>query len=71
MRSFAECDRYNPNDAEDRRMRRAMEAENARFRKQERAKLQQVRAVDDGKKERRIDGLLVKAVATRGKGVLM
>lgn len=25
VRSFAECDRYNPSDATDRRMRRAME----------------------------------------------
>ena len=28
-RTFAECDRYNPNEAEDRRVRRAMEQENA------------------------------------------
>jgi DnaJ family protein A protein 5 len=40
VRSFAECDRYNPNDAENRRIRRAMEAENARFRKTERSKMQ-------------------------------
>lgn len=40
VRSFAECDRYNPNDADDRRMRRAMEAENAKERRKERNKLQ-------------------------------
>ena len=39
-RSFAECDRYNPADADDRRMRRAMEAENAKSRRTERSKLQ-------------------------------
>lgn len=40
VRSFAECDRYNPNDADDRRMRRAMEAENTKERRKERNKLQ-------------------------------
>ena len=39
-RSFAECDRYNPNDAEDRRVRRAMESENTKHRRVERTKLQ-------------------------------
>ncbi len=40
LKSVSRCDSYNPNDAEDRRMRRAMEAENGRFRRQERNKMQ-------------------------------